>query len=122
MDQLDFRTAAETLLQLATTANGYLNDRAPWSRFKREGASRDVASDLYSVLETCRWLAALLTPLLPDLAGRMLEQLGQPPLSSEAPAAAEAWRDQRRWGRLMAGLALPEPSPVMQRLELDSPL
>jgi methionyl-tRNA synthetase len=122
MDQLDFRMAAESLLQLAITANGYLNERAPWSRFKQEGASPAVAEDLYSVLDSCRWLAALLTPLLPDLAGRMLEQLGLPPLASRAPADASAWLEQRRWGGLVAGAALPEPSPVMQRLELDSPL
>ncbi|MFN7898558.1 MAG: methionine--tRNA ligase [Synechococcaceae cyanobacterium] len=122
MDQLDFRMAAETLLQLAATANGYLNDRAPWSRFKQEGASADVANDLYSVLETCRWLAVLLIPLLPDLAGRMLEQLAQPIPSSTAAAASVAWAEQRCWGRLEAGQALPEPSPVMLRLELDSPL
>ncbi|MEB3362087.1 MAG: methionine--tRNA ligase [Synechococcaceae cyanobacterium] len=122
MDQLDFRMAAESLLQLAITANGYLNERAPWSRFKQEGASLTVAEDLYSVLDTCRWLAALLTPLLPDLAGRMLEQLGLPSLASHAPADASAWLEQRRWGRLVAGASLPEPSPVMQRLELDSPL
>ena len=122
MDQLDFRTASETLLQLAGTANGYLNDRAPWSRFKQEGPSLEVAADLYSVLDTCRWLAVLLTPLLPDLACRILDQLAQPALSSRAPADAASWSAQRRWGCLPAGQALPEPSPVMLRLELDSPL
>jgi methionyl-tRNA synthetase len=122
MEQLDFRSAAETLLQLAITANGYLNERAPWSRFKQEGASLAVAEDLYSVLDTCRWLAVLLTPLLPDLASRMHEQLGLSPLASHAPADTAVWLNQRRWGQLNAGAALPEPSPVMQRLELDSPL
>ena len=122
MDQLDFRKASETLLQLAATANGHLNDRAPWKRFKQEGPSAEVADDLYSVLDTCRWLAVLLSPLLPDLAGRMLEQLGQPALVSGAGADSQAWLGQRHWGRLMSGAALPEPSPVMQRLELDSPL
>jgi methionyl-tRNA synthetase len=81
-----------------------------------------VAEDLYSVLDTCRWLAVLLTPLLPDLSGRMLEQLGLVPLASSAPADAVAWQEQRRWGQLLAGSALPEPCPVMQRLELDFPL
>jgi hypothetical protein len=52
----------------------------------------------------------------------MLEQLGLVPLASSAPADAVAWQEQRRWGQLLAGSALPEPCPVMQRLELDFPL
>ena len=67
------------------------------------------------MLETARVVALLLAPLLPDLSGRMLTQLGQ----SEA---GPGWPQQLAWGGLQAGAALPEPSPVMARLELDEPL
>ncbi len=124
MGTLDFRGAAEAVLLLASRANGYLNDQAPWKRMKEEGASPAVAADLHAVLETCRCVAVLLEPLLPDLSSRMLAQLAQAPLHSGTDAAGwgDAWADARRWGGLAEGTPLPEPCPVMQRLELDSPL
>jgi methionyl-tRNA synthetase len=107
-----------------------------------------VAADLYAVLETSRWVALLLAPVLPELSARMLAQLGESPLhSSSAPAPGREptagedggasalpdgrnpapdqpgrWLHAQRWALLREGTPLPEPVPVMQRLELDSPL
>lgn len=113
-EQLDFRAAAESALQLAIAANGYLNDQAPWKAMKQEGNEAAVAADLYAVLEAARLVACLLAPLLPELAGRMLSQLAQP----ETPH----WPQSLAWGLLESGTPLPEPQPVMARLELDGPL
>jgi methionyl-tRNA synthetase len=87
---------------------------------KEEGHRQEVGADLYAVLETCRWVALLLVPLLPDLSGRMMAQLAQPAIDGVSPG--HAWREARRWGGLSEATPLPEPVPVMQRLELDSPL
>ncbi len=133
LDNVDFRTAAAAILQLAEAANGFLNDRAPWKAIKSEAERPAVAADLYAVLETSRWVGLLLAPLLPDLSLRMLEQLDQPPLRSapvpeghgdglEEPPATPGWTAVRHWGMLPSGHSLPDPTPVMQRLELDAPL
>jgi len=126
MGRLDFRQAAEAALQLAITANGFLNDQIPWSRIKRDGERQQVADDLYAVLEASRLVALLLAPLLPELSGRMLIQLGQVPLASgsDAPQASPPppWLDQLRWGGLVSGWPLPVPEPVMVRLEPMAPL
>ncbi|MEB3335513.1 MAG: methionine--tRNA ligase [Cyanobacteriota bacterium] len=137
MDSLDFRRAAEAVLGLAETANGYLNERAPWTRMKQPGQEASVGADLYAVLESCRWLGLLLTPLLPELSSRILRQLDCSPLScgalwpptapaaaAEAAAAATgaAWHGALRWGELPAEAPLPDAAPVMQRLELLDPL
>jgi methionyl-tRNA synthetase len=126
MDQIEFRRACEAVLQLAIEANGYLNDRAPWKLMKQEGQADAVAADLYAVLETCRWIGLLLAPLLPDLSERLLVQLGEPACGSGS-ASADArhsvpWRGALTWGGLPAERPLPEPSPVLLRLELDQPL
>lgn len=127
--RLDFRAASEAVLQLAIEANGFLNERAPWKRMKQEGQAAVVAADLYAVLETCRWIGLLLAPLLPDLSERLLLQLAEPACRSDAsvqgaqPAAARSdWLRALAWGQLPPGRPLPEPSPVMQRLELEAPL
>ena len=123
MDQLEFRPAAEAILQLATAANGYLNERAPWTAMKQPGQEGQVGQDLYAVLECCRLVAVLLSPLLPDLSARMLEQLALEPFDSASPAdGASPWISALAWGGLPAGQHLPTSQPVMQRLDLDGPL
>jgi methionyl-tRNA synthetase len=124
LEQLDFRRAAEAILQLATTANGYLNDQAPWKAMKEPAQEAVVAADLYAVLEASRWLAVLLAPLLPDLSTRMLVQLGLDGFESSGRGeqAGDAWMAAQCWGGLVSGAPLPEPQPVMQRLDLDAPL
>jgi len=128
-ERLDFRAAAEAVLQLAIEANGFLNERAPWKLMKQPDQAEQVAADLYAVLETCRWLGLLLAPLLPDLSQRLLLQLAEPAWCSDGSAAAAAsrgdgcsWEEALGCGQLPAGRPLPEPSPVMQRLDLDAPL
>lgn len=124
-ETLAFKQAAEATLQLAIAANGFLNEQAPWSLMKKEGTREQVADDLYAVLEAARLVALLLTPLLPDLSERMLVQLGQSSPPSGACAsrdAASVWRRQLHWGGLQPGAPLPEPSPVMARLELEEAL
>lgn len=137
MDDLDFRRAAEAVLGLAETANGFLNEQAPWKRMKEPGQETRVAADLYAVLESCRWIGTLLIPLLPDLSTRMLQQLAcstipcegfwpAPTTMETAKAAASqantSWTQALQWGVLPSPAPLPEPSPVMQRLELLEPL
>ena len=103
---------------------------------KHDDQRDQVGSDLYAVLEASRWLAVLLAPIVPDLSSRMLVQLGQQPFSSDRPKESgppsdqpsdqppgpPRWLAAQQWGVLQPGLALPEPEPVMRRLELDSPL
>ena len=113
-ERLDLRAAAEAALQLAITANGFLNDQAPWKLIKQADQQAQVAADLYAVLEAARQVAVLLAPLVPELSARMLAQLSQ----GDEPC----WPADLRWGLLQPGLGLPEPQPVMARLELDDPL
>jgi len=126
MQRCDFRSACESVLQLAIDANVYLNERAPWKQMKLEGQAASVGADLYAVLETCRLIGLLLAPLLPDLSQRILSQLGEAGWDSaqalDATNTGTSWLDALQWGGLPAGRPLPEPSPVMQRLELDEPL
>ena len=123
LEQLDFRSAAEASLQVAIAANGFLNEQAPWSRMKQEGTRPQVGNDLYAVLEAARITAMLMAPLLPDLSERMLVQLGQSVPDCGAHAQPDgSWLERLEWGVLQSGAPLPEPSPVMARLELSEPL
>jgi methionyl-tRNA synthetase len=108
--ELDFRSAAEDIILLATSANGYLSETAPWKAFKNPANHQKVASDIYVILEVCRWIGVLLYPILPSLSIRLLSQLGVSDFD---------WNSQLNWGLLISGSELPEPSPLLQRLELE---
>jgi methionyl-tRNA synthetase len=115
MPSMAFQNAAEAVLQLAIQANGYLNDQAPWSKMKKGGQDAQVAIDIYGVLESARLVGWLLQPLVPDLSERILTQLNQ-------SSSATDWTGQLQWGGLESGHPLPQPQPVMQRLELEEAL
>ena len=115
MPALNFQKAAEAVLQLAIDTNGFLNEQAPWSLMKQPGQEVQVGEDLYAVLECSRIVGVLLQPIVPDLSKRILDQLGLRSIEG-------SWSDHLSWGKLAPGSPLPKPEPVMQRLELDSPL
>ncbi len=110
IELLEFNTAAENILLLATTANIYLNENKPWSLIKIDQSRDKVAYDIYIVLESTRIVATLLYPILPDLSKRILGQLN---LESEI----REWSDYLVWGRLGFDQALPNPEPVFEKIE-----
>ncbi|BBL85910.1 methionine--tRNA ligase (chromatophore) [Paulinella micropora] len=122
MEKLDFRCASETILKLAIDANIFLNDQAPWSKIKEEKRKSEVASDLYAVLETTRIVAFLLIPILPELSVRLQKQLGIEKTLDGAEVCVDdsLWDLHLRWGNLVEGNPLPEPTPVIARLELET--
>ncbi len=115
MASLEFKQSSEAILKLAIEANVYLNEKAPWSLMKKPGNEEEVANDLYAVLEACRLVGILLNPLLPDLSERMLKQLS-------IKIDPIDWSKDLCWGGLTSGDPLPQPSPVMEKLELSDPL
>ncbi len=109
---LNFQGAAQAILDLAINANIYLNDEAPWKKIKDPNYTNYVPHIIYNVLETTRLIGVLLNPLLPDLSERILKQLAFTPSS-------DSWSAQLEWGSLKPGVSLPNPVPVMPRLELN---
>ena len=60
--------AANTILNLATNTNLYLNDKQPWILIKDKNNILLVSNIIYNVLESIRIIGLLLLPLLPDLS------------------------------------------------------
>ncbi len=112
MDQLNFQKAAELILKLSTAANVYLNDQCPWTKIKDPANKDVVANILYSVLETCRISAILLQPIIPDFSNKMLLQLG-------IENSTIQFDESLKWGLLKSDTKLPEPNPILVRLELN---
>jgi methionyl-tRNA synthetase len=88
-EAFDFQKAAEGILEAVDWANKEINDKEPWTLFK-EGKTTELADLMYSVLETLRQVAIMLSPITPTLADAIWTQLGYPaPLSELQPQWAD---------------------------------
>ncbi|MBW4637019.1 MAG: methionine--tRNA ligase [Gloeocapsa sp. UFS-A4-WI-NPMV-4B04] len=118
-ESLAFSRACEAILALVRASNKFIDEQAPWTLYKK-GQQKEVEQVLYAVLESVRLAAYLLSPIIPDIASDIYQQLGFPinfndqtQISSATPFATHA-----NWGILSVSQKLGEPRPVFQRLEL----
>ncbi len=111
LEVLDFQSSANAIIELANNANLYLNDNEPWKLIKEKKNYMKVSSDLYSILEVCRFIGILAIPFIPNLSIKILSQLG---IDKEI----ENWDQNLNWGGLVSGNSLPTPIPVMNKLDI----
>ncbi len=87
-------------------ANKYIVEREPWVLAKAKGEQAHLSRVLYNLLEALRAIAVLISPFMPDAAGKISEQLGIP------AEQREDFTSLATWGGLAPG----------QRLHLDKAL
>lgn len=129
-NDLAFQDACETILTLVRSSNKYIDDLAPWTLFKQEQHS-ELAQVLYSVLESARLSAYLLSPIVPKISTQIYRQLGIEIdfdlLCGNRATSPEGglnlpidWERHRDWGVLQANHLLGEPRPIFAKLELPT--
>ncbi len=112
---LKFLEASESILELSRIANVYINEKAPWKLIKDEDKKQEVGNIIYDVLEVSRIIGVLLKPILPNLSKKILNQLSiQDDISY--------WKDHLDWGKLKSGQLLPQPQPIIKKLEINGTL
>lgn len=116
LDAFDFRAALTALLALATRANRFVEEVAPWNLARRErsgdrAATATLDGALYALVETLRLLALHLAPFLPDAAARLNAQLGQ------RPADPLPYTKSVSWGCTAPGTTVRRPEPLFPKLE-----
>jgi methionyl-tRNA synthetase len=118
--QLGFREACEASLALAQSSNKFLDEKAPWSLYK-QGLQVETEAVLYSVLESVRLTAYLLSPVIPGISNAIYSQLGfSVDFNQKDIAQVMDYKDHAAWGYLPPGQPLGEAAPVFQRIELPT--
>ena len=105
--------ASSDILNLAIKTNLYLNNKKPWILIKQDANITLVKEIIYNVLESTRIIGLLLLPILPDLSKKIDEQLGFI-YKKDSP-----WQDQLKWGLLNQNSELPNPFPIINKLEYE---
>ncbi len=96
--------------RIVTHANGFVDATLPFKLAKDEASAARLDSVLYHLAEALAHVSVLLSPVIPDAARQMRDQLG--------------WRmpdgfmvSDLRWGLLKDGHHLGQPVPLFPRLE-----
>ncbi|MGB5593922.1 MAG: methionine--tRNA ligase [Crocosphaera sp.] len=120
-EKLKFNEGCEEILTLIRAGNKFIDEQAPWRLFK-EGKKTEVEKILYGVLESVRLAAYLLAPIIPNLSGKIYQQLGfsidfhqGDRLNEVAP-----FNKHSQWGKLTVNKILGKPQPVFAKLDLPS--
>lgn len=112
-EKLSLSSACEAILEIGNAGNSYMDEHAPWSRFKQGGAASEAAAkDLVIILEALRIIAIALSPVTPSLCWRIYEQLG----FSKDQFVSATWAETQ-WGGLKGGQVMAQPKPVFARIE-----
>lgn len=104
--------ALEAIWLMLGEANRYFSAQQPWVLRKSESEAdqKRFATVLYTTCEVVRIAALLIQPVMPDAASKLLELLGQKPEERGFDAIGT---------RLAPGTALPTPSGVFPRYQVD---
>jgi methionyl-tRNA synthetase len=105
-ERFEVHGAIETTWELVAKANTLVEQKAPWKLAKDPAQSELLDAVLYSLAETVRLLALLVSPVIPAPSAKILKQL-----------EAEQIRILQ-WGGLPSGHKLGEPSPIFPRILL----
>ena len=95
---------------LVNRANQYVDQTAPFRLAKDEAQAARLDEVLYNLCESCRILAVLLWPFIPDTAQKIYQQLGLTEAPNKFQGAA--------WGGLKAGHLIGEPAALFPRKDL----
>jgi methionyl-tRNA synthetase len=106
MDRQGLKLYLDAVWGVIADANRYFATQAPWAM--RESDPARMATVLYVAAEVVRQVAILTAPVMPEAAGKLLDQLGQ-------PSTARGFRALGAAGRLRAGAPLPKPEGVFPR-------
>jgi methionyl-tRNA synthetase len=105
-----FNRGLEIIWKLVYDANGYIDVQAPWALKKTDVKRMETV--LYVLSEVIRCLAIIVQPVVPDSAGKMLDQLAVDTASRDYSFIAAGHA-------LKPGTVFPPPQGVFPRIQTE---
>lgn len=112
MDKMDLSNALAVIWRLVSRANKYVDETAPWGLAKDPAKQERLATVLYNLAESLRFITIMVSPFMPLLPGRVWEQLGianRPELTT--------W-DSLVWGKMPAGTSVRKGPALFPRIDV----
>ncbi|GAB4294755.1 MAG: methionine--tRNA ligase [Desulfuromonadia bacterium] len=108
LDELAFSKALQSIWEVISAGNKYIDDTAPWTLAKSPDSRERLGTVLYHLIESQRIVFTLLTPFMPSTAAKGLACLGADP----HPTASAL-----RWGLTIQGTPITKTEPLFPRIE-----
>ncbi len=113
MERYQFQNALAEIFKVISRANKYIDENAPWILAKDEAKKPRLARVLYNLLETVRICGALLTPVMPQTAEKIMARIG---------ASQYGWDSLSVFGVLPAAAAVTGGDPLFPRIDMAKEL
>ena len=102
----------DAIWDLVRQGNRFAEAQAPWNLARDPDGKDTLKATIYGLLETMRYLAVLLFPVLPEKAEEIWAQIG-----ADGEVKTRTMRDLHSWGGLRAGADVNAGSPIFPRIE-----
>ena len=100
--------AVECVINFARRCNKYIDETMPWALAKDEASKEKLGTVLYNLLEGIRVLSALISPIMPETAVKIAEQLNIEPATYDSI---------KEWSGLTAGVKVGTATPLFSRID-----
>jgi methionyl-tRNA synthetase len=114
MDEFDVSKGLEALSRHVVHCNVYAERMKPWELNKNPENKDRLATVLQHLAESVAHCAVLLSPILPDAAAKLADQLNLPSLST-------LQLSDLHWGLIPEGHTIGKPKPVFPRILIEEP-
>ncbi|HOV79114.1 MAG TPA: methionine--tRNA ligase [Bacillota bacterium] len=111
MNRMDISGALSAIWRLVGRANKYVDETAPWGLAKNPDKKERLATVLYNLAESLRFITVTVSPFMPLLPGRVWPQLG-----IENRPEIQNW-DSLLWGKFPAGAAVKRGRALFPRID-----
>ena len=115
MERFQFQNALEQVFKTIQRANKYIDENAPWALAKDPANRVRLATVMYHLLETIRICATLLTPFMPESAGKIFDQIG-------ACEGCRTWEKANVWGALRPDATVHKGEALFPRIDAEKAL
>ncbi|MGB9779636.1 methionine--tRNA ligase [Caldanaerobacter sp.] len=114
MDKLQFSNALVEIWKLVSRANKYIDETMPWVLAKDESKKGRLATVLYNLAESLRFIGVLISPFMPNTPKKMFEQLG-------VPEDLTKW-ESLKFGLLKEGIKVKRGEILFPRIDVEKEL
>ncbi len=111
VNSMQLNAAIKEIWKLVGRANKYIDETSPWSLAKDPTKKERLDTVLYNLLEILRITAVHISPIMPNISKKILDQLG---ITDET---LSTWESVKKWGGLPSDLKVSRKEIIFPRIE-----
>ena len=108
MDEFRLADACDLIMGLAKRSNKYIDETTPWTLAKEEAKKPRLGTVLYNLLESIRFIAVMIKPIMPKTSDSIFAQIN---------SSDNTWESLAVFGLTKSGDSVGEAAPLFSRID-----